>query len=101
MAVRGLLLEDRGSFLFTTSMSIQEKIDQLALAALRSAPVMCSRPRPATFMPAFEKPQRVAIVESSGEFLDARYGGSSREHRQAALAVANSPWPFCGREVRL
>jgi hypothetical protein len=82
-------------------MSIQEKIDQLALAALRSAPVMGSRPRPSTFMPDFEKPQRVAIVESSGQFLDARYGGSSRENRQAALAVANSPWPFGAREVRL
>jgi hypothetical protein len=52
-------------------------------------------------MPAFEKPKRVAIVESSGEFLDARYGTSSREHRQAALAVANAPWGFCAREVRL
>jgi len=93
--------EDPDTFSPTTPMSIQEKIDQLALAALRSAPVMGSRPQPATFMPAFEKPQRVAIVESSGEFLDARYGGSSREHRQAALAVANSPWPFGAREVRL
>lgn len=101
MAVRGFLSEDLDRFLFTIPMSIQEKIDQLALAALRSAPVMSSRPRPSTFMPAFEKPQRVAIVESSGEFLDARYGGSSREHRQAALAMANSPWPFGGREVRL
>lgn len=82
-------------------MSIQEKIDQLALAALRSAPVMSRRPQPATFMPAFEKPQRVAIAESSGQFLDARYGGTSREHRQASLAVANSPWPFGAREVRL
>jgi hypothetical protein len=82
-------------------MSIQEKIDQLTLAALRSAPVMGSRPQPATFMPAFEKPKRVAIVESSGEFLDARYGTSSREHREAALAVANAPWAFCAREVRL
>lgn len=101
MAVRGILSEHLDRFLFTIPMSIQEKIDQLALAALRSAPVMGSRPRPSTFMPAFEKPQRVAIVESSGEFLDARYGGSSREHRQAALAMANSPWPFGGREVRL
>ena len=82
-------------------MSIQEKIDQLALAALRSAPVMGSRPQPATFMPAFEKPKRVAIVESSGEFLDARYGTTSREHRQAALAGARIPWAFCAREVRL
>lgn len=101
MAVRGCLAEDHDSFQLTTSMSIQEKIDQLALAALRSAPVMSRRPQPATFMPAFEKPQRVAIVESSGQFLDARYGGTSREHRQAALAVANSPWPFGAREVRL
>lgn len=82
-------------------MSIQEKIDQLALAALRSAPVMGSRPQPATFMPAFEKPKRVAIVESSGEFLDARYGATSREHRQAALAGAKNSWAFCAREVRL
>lgn len=101
MAVRGCLSENHGSFLSTTPMSIQEKIDQLALAALRSAPVMSCRPQPATFMPAFEKPQRVAIVESSGEFLDARYGGIPLENRQAAPAVACSPWPFCCREVRL
>ena len=101
MARRAERTEDHREITFSLSMSIQEKIDQLALAALRSAPVMGSRPRPSTFMPAFEKPQRVAIVESSGEFLDARYGGSSREHRQEALAAANSPWPFCGREVRL
>ena len=101
MAERGGTPQHPGDFSRTTPMSIQEKIDQLALAALRSAPVMSGRPRPSTFMPAFEKPQRVAIVESSGDFLDARYGGTSREHRQAALAVASSPWLFGSREVRL
>jgi hypothetical protein len=81
-------------------MSIQEKIDQLALAAMRSAPVM-SRPQPATFMLPFEKPKRVAIVESSGGLDDARYGGTPRSHRESALAAANAPWPFMAREVRI
>lgn len=81
-------------------MSIQEKINQLALAALRSAPVM-SRPQPETFMPPFEKPRQLAMVEVGGPITDARYRGSSRIDRELALAAANSRWPFQAREVRL
>jgi hypothetical protein len=82
-------------------MSIQEKIDQLALAALRSAPVMSRCPQPATFMLPFEKPKRVAIVDCFGDLDDARYGSASRLHRESALAAASAPWPFKAREVRL
>jgi hypothetical protein len=82
-------------------MSIQEKIDQLALAALRSTPVMGQRPQPATFMLPFEKPKRVAIVDCAGDLDDARYGSASRLHRESALAAARAPWPFTACEVRL
>lgn len=81
-------------------MSIQEKINELALAALRTAPVM-SRPQPATFMPPFEKPRQLAIVEAGGPVTDARYRGSSRIDRELALAAAASRWPFHVREVRI
>jgi hypothetical protein len=49
----------------------------------------------------FEKPKRVAIVDCFGELDDARYGSSSRLHRESALASASAPWPFTAREVRL
>jgi hypothetical protein len=82
-------------------MSIQEKIDQLALAALRSSNSASLRPRPATFMLPFEKPKRVAIVQAAGDFRDARYGTPSRGHREVVLAAETTPWPFCTREVWL
>lgn len=43
-------------------MTIQEKIDQLANAAIRSAPPAPSLPKPATYMAPFEKPKTVALV---------------------------------------
>lgn len=43
-------------------MTIQEKIDQLATAALRSAPPEPVAPKPATYMAPFEKPKTVALV---------------------------------------
>jgi hypothetical protein len=44
-------------------MTAQEKINQLATAALRSAPPEPSLPKPATYMAPFEKPKMVALVE--------------------------------------
>lgn len=44
-------------------MTAQEKINQLATAALRSAPPEPSLPKPATYMAPFEKPKTVALVE--------------------------------------
>jgi hypothetical protein len=44
-------------------MTAQEKINQLANAALRSAPPEPSLPKPATYMAPFEKPKTVALVE--------------------------------------
>jgi hypothetical protein len=46
-------------------MTTQEKIEQLALAALRSAPPPASTPKPATYMAPFEKPKTVALVEGA------------------------------------
>ena len=43
-------------------MTIQEKIDQLANAAIRSAPPAPVAPKPATYMAPFEKPKTVALV---------------------------------------
>jgi hypothetical protein len=43
-------------------MTIQEKIDQLANAAIRSAPPAPSLPKPATYMAPFDKPKTVALV---------------------------------------
>jgi hypothetical protein len=44
-------------------MTTQEKIEQLALAALRSAPPPASTPQPSTYMAPFEKPKAVGLVE--------------------------------------
>lgn len=44
-------------------MTTQEKIEQLALAALRSAPPPATVPQPATYMAPFEKPKNVGLVE--------------------------------------
>lgn len=46
-------------------MTAQEKINQLATAALRSAPPVPSAPKPATYMAPFDKPKTVAITEVS------------------------------------
>ena len=46
-------------------MTIQEKIDQLATAALRSAPPEPVAPKPATYMAPFDKPKTVALVAAS------------------------------------
>jgi hypothetical protein len=46
-------------------MTIQEKIDQLASAALRSAPPAPVAPKPTTYMAPFEKPKTVAMVAAS------------------------------------
>lgn len=43
-------------------MTIQEKIDQLANAAIRSAPPAPVAPKPVTYMAPFEKPKTVALV---------------------------------------
>lgn len=43
-------------------MTAQEKINQLALAALRSAPPTAALPEPTTYMAPFEKPKSVAMV---------------------------------------
>ncbi len=45
-------------------MTAQEKINQLALAALRSAPPTAATPEPATYMAPFEKPKTVAMVDA-------------------------------------
>lgn len=44
-------------------MTAQEKINQLATAALRSAPPAPAAPKPATYMAPFDKPKTVALVE--------------------------------------
>ena len=77
-------------------MSIQEKIDQLALAVLRSAPVSNARPQPATFMLPFEKPRMVAIAQASGSHRDARYVAHSTDR-----APSIAPWPFEVRDLSL
>ena len=46
-------------------MTAQEKINQLATAALRSAPPAPVAPKPATYMAPFEKPKTVALVEAA------------------------------------
>ena len=43
-------------------MTIQEKIDLLAAAALRTAPPARVAPQPTTYMAPFEKPKTVALV---------------------------------------
>lgn len=43
-------------------MTTQEKINQLASAAIRSAPPAPSLPKPATYMAPFDKPKTVALV---------------------------------------
>ncbi len=77
-------------------MSIQEKIDQLTLAVLRSAPAPAARPKPATFMLPFEKPKMVAIAEAAGIHGDARYIAPLMDSSSEA-----APWPFQGRELSL
>jgi hypothetical protein len=44
-------------------MTAQEKINQLATAALRSGPPAPVAPKPATYMAPFEKPKTVALAE--------------------------------------
>jgi hypothetical protein len=51
------------NFCPSLSMTVQERINQLAEAALRSAPPTTAAPRPATYMPSFEKMR-------SAEFID-------------------------------
>jgi hypothetical protein len=68
-------------------MSTQEKITQLALAALRSAPP-AGTPKPATFMRPFEKPKAVAIVSGVSDVRFEKSGGSFQ-----------STWPFAPQEV--
>ncbi len=46
-------------------MTAQEKINQLATAALRSAPPAPVAPKPATYMAPFDKPKTVALVEAA------------------------------------
>lgn len=46
-------------------MTAQEKINQLATAALRSAPPAPVAPQPATYMAPFDKPKTVALVEAA------------------------------------
>jgi hypothetical protein len=46
-------------------MTTQEKIEQLALAALRSGPPPAAAPKPATYMAPFERPKTVALVEAA------------------------------------
>ncbi len=79
-------------------MSLQDPIDQLALAVLRSAPSMNRCAQQATFMRPFEKNQRLATVETS---RDVRQASARRAPRETALAGATTPWPFCAREVWL
>jgi hypothetical protein len=74
-------------------MSTQEKITQLALAALRSAPPSAGIPKPATFMNPFEKPKSVALAAGS---RDARF---ERLAGELVGAGAGSSWPFASREV--
>ncbi len=71
-------------------MSTQEKITQLALAALRSAPPSAGTPKPATFMRPFEKPKAVAIVSGASDVRFEKSGGS---------ACFQSTWPFARQEV--
>jgi hypothetical protein len=70
-------------------MSTQEKITQLALAALRSAP-SAGKPKPATFMRPFEKPKSVALVSCAGDARFEKSGGS---------AGFQAAWPFARQEV--
>ena len=70
-------------------MSTQEKITQLALAALRSAP-SAGIPKPATFMRPFEKPTAVAFVSSASDTRFEKSGGS---------ACFQTTWPFARQEV--
>ncbi|MCW1884567.1 hypothetical protein OKA04_07470 [Luteolibacter flavescens] len=69
-------------------MSTQERITELAIAALRSAPKAVT-PRPATFMLPFEKPQSVAIANGVN---DARF-------EKSAGAAYQTNWPFARQEV--
>ncbi|MEK7949189.1 hypothetical protein [Luteolibacter soli] len=68
-------------------MSTQDKITQLALAALRSAPRAVT-PKPATFMRPFEKPQALAIVSGAHDSRFEKSGGSFQ-----------TAWPFARQEV--
>ena len=68
-------------------MSTQDKITQLALAALRSTPRAVT-PKPATFMRPFERPKAVAIVSGVNDARFEKSGGSYQ-----------SNWPFARQEV--
>ena len=68
-------------------MSTQEKITQLALAALRSAPSAVT-PKPATFMRPFEKPQALAMIPGTSDARFEKSGGSFQ-----------TSWPFARQEV--
>ena len=68
-------------------MSTQDKITQLALAALRSAPP-AGTPKPATFMRPFEKPKNVALVSGTSDARFEKSGGSFQ-----------TAWPFARHEV--
>jgi hypothetical protein len=68
-------------------MSTQDKITQLALAALRSAPRAVT-PKPATFMRPFEKPRALAIVSGASDVRFEKSGGSYQ-----------ASWPFARHEV--
>jgi hypothetical protein len=46
-------------------MTTQEKIEQLALAALRSGPPPAAAPKPSTYMAPFDRPKTVALVEGA------------------------------------
>jgi hypothetical protein len=82
----------------STVMSTQEKITQLALAALRSAPPSAGIPKPATFMSPFEKPRAVALVAGSN---DIRYERTASSFATAGAAASAAAWPFARREVWL
>ncbi|MCW1923001.1 hypothetical protein OKA05_10595 [Luteolibacter arcticus] len=71
-------------------MSTQEKITQLAIAALRSAPPSAGTPKPVTFMRPFEKPRAVALVSGASDSRFEKSGGS---------ACFQAAWPFARHEV--
>ena len=68
-------------------MSTQDKITQLAIAALRSAPSV-RIPQPTPFIRSSEKPRAVAIVSGAGDVRSEKSGGSFE-----------AAWPFGLREV--
>lgn len=65
-------------------MTSQERINQLAQAALRSAPPSGRRPKPATYMPSFEQMR-------SERFIEKRPVTSSPESQTAAARPAPAP----------